>query len=88
MIPPPRAGFEPFPVDLKMKEIVETTDNFQYVERITCDSINSASRQDFEDLVRFYVVMRGVPLVIEGFQQYLDTQMFSRTWLQESDRSR
>ncbi|KAJ5718097.1 JmjC domain protein [Penicillium malachiteum] len=86
MGPPPRARFEPFPVDLDINEIVKNTPNFSYAPRILCDSINSQPKHVFEELVRLNVVMKGIPLVIEGYQSHLNQHLFSRLFLQRSDR--
>ncbi|KAJ5715006.1 uncharacterized protein N7483_012187 [Penicillium malachiteum] len=86
MGPPPRAGFEPFPVDLDIDEIVEATPNFSYAPRILCDSINAHSKHVFEELIRLNVVMKGIPLVIEGYDSHLNAHLFSRLFLQRCDR--
>ena len=79
-----RALFEPFPPDLNIDEVVETTSNFEFAMRITCDSIDAEPLEDFEKLVLYYVILLGVPLVIEGFQERLDKQLFSRKWLRQN----
>ncbi|KAJ5949733.1 hypothetical protein N7454_001317 [Penicillium verhagenii] len=88
MTPPSRAIFEPFPTHLNLAELVETTHNFEFAKRITCQSIDGQPREDFDKLVLFHVIMLGEPLVIEGFHEYLDKPLFSSKWLQQNCQNR
>lgn len=80
----PRAVFEPFPPNLDIGDLVDSTPNFNFAWRITCDSIDENPREDFEQLVLFHVILGGRPLVIEGFQERLDKFLFSEKWLRQN----
>jgi hypothetical protein len=84
---PPRATFEPFPTDLNVKDLVETTDHFEFARRISCDAIDILPLEEFDKLVRYHVTMLGMPLVIEGFYKHLDKRLFSSKWLQKNGQS-
>jgi hypothetical protein len=81
-------AFEPMSPLLDIDEIVDSTPNFQLAMRVTCDSIKEFPLEDFERLVLYQVVLSGRPLVIEGFQEYLDNNLFSEKWLQEKYASK
>lgn len=85
---PPRASFEPFPTHLDVKELVETTDNFVFAARISYEAVDTLPREDFDNLVRYHVIMLGVPLVVEGFYEHLDKRLFSSRWLQKNGQSK
>jgi hypothetical protein len=76
-------AFEPLSPELDINQVVENTPNFEYAMRVTCDSISNQSLEDFEKLVLYQTVLSGKPLVIEGFQSYIDSQLFSTKWLGE-----
>lgn len=76
-------AFAPMPPDLDVAEVVESSPRFEFVMRITCDTINEMSLEDFEKLVLHQVVLSGKPLVVEGFQTYMDSHIFSEKWLRE-----
>lgn len=78
-----RAAFKPFPPDIIVDETVKTISNFEFARRITCDGIDSMAREDFASLVHHWVVKLGRPLVIEGFKDRLDKELFSSEWLQK-----
>ena len=78
-----RAVFEPFPPHLNIADVVESTPTFEFVPRIACDAIDQWPCEDFERLVFVRVVQLGLPLVIEGFQDRLDQNLFSEKWLRE-----
>ena len=90
MIQRARMGFEPFAPALDLQHEVDTTPNFRFAARINCHALDRFPREEFERLVLFHVVLCGVPLVIEGFQGYLDRGLFSEHWLQQkySDKSK
>lgn len=77
----PRASFEPLPPDLDLRELVENTPNFQYVDRISCDTIEERGIELFEKLVLLHVVINGKPLVIDGYENRLDPNTFTSRWL-------
>ncbi|RAL05690.1 putative JmjC domain protein [Aspergillus ibericus CBS 121593] len=77
----PRAAFEPLSPDLDLKSLVEATPNFEYAARIHCDAIDENGLEIFEKLVLLHVVRGGKPLVVEGFDRWLDGSIFSEKWL-------
>lgn len=80
----PRASFEPIPPDFDLRELVENTDNFQYVDRISVDTIAEQGIEQFEKLVLLHVVIGGKPLVIDGFEDRLDPWIFTEKWLRDN----
>lgn len=74
-------AFEPLPPLLDIHQVVESTPNFEFAMRITCDTIDEFPLEDLEKLVLFQVVLSGRPLVIEGFHQRFDQGLFSEKWL-------
>lgn len=76
-----RAAFVPFPTNLDIKEFVNSRENIVFATRITCDSIDEYPLEDFENLVYTHVIRLGKPLVIEGFDERLNQNMFSADWL-------
>ena len=80
----PRALFEPISPDLNLEELVESAPNFEFVHRIHCDTIAQEGAEVFEDLVLFNVILRGIPIVIEGFNERLDSSVFSKNWLKKN----
>ncbi|KAJ6122532.1 hypothetical protein N7512_004997 [Penicillium capsulatum] len=79
-----RSKFEPFPPHLDVAQVVESTPSFEFATRITCDAIDDSSPEDFQRLIYLNVVVLGLPLVIEGFQERLDKSLFSKDWLRET----
>ncbi|KAL0263006.1 hypothetical protein SLS55_001981 [Diplodia seriata] len=77
----PRASFEPIPPDFDVQALVENTENFQYVDRISVDVIQEQGIEKFEKLVLLHVVIGGKPLVIDGFEDLLDPWTFTPEWL-------
>lgn len=77
----PCAAFEPLSPDLDLAALVDSTPNFEYVARIHCDAIDENGLESFEKLVWLHVVLRGKPLVVEGFNQRFDRSIFSEKWL-------
>jgi hypothetical protein len=80
----PRASFEPIPPDFDLRELVESTDNFQYVDRISCDTIEEQGLENFEKLILLHVIIGGKPLVVDGFEDRLDPWTFTPKWLQDN----
>ncbi|KAJ5150564.1 uncharacterized protein N7500_010753 [Penicillium coprophilum] len=79
-----RLAFEPLSPLLNIKEVVESTPNFDFAMEITCDSIDKFPLEDFEKLVLYQVVLSGRPLVIRGLKDCLDKDLFSEKWLREN----
>lgn len=86
----PRAAFEPIPPDFDVRELVENTEKFQYVDRISVDMIKHQGVEQFEKLVLLHVVIGGKPLVVDGFEDVLDPWTFTPEWLTANcgDKSR
>ncbi|KAE9965238.1 hypothetical protein EG328_009887 [Venturia inaequalis] len=80
----PRASFEPIAPDFDLRELVETTENFQYVDRISCDTIEEQGLEQFEKLILLHVVIGGKPLVVDGFEEKLDPWTFTPKWLKDN----
>lgn len=79
-----RSKFEPFPPHLDVAQLVESTPPFQFASRIACDAIDQYPPEDFQRLIFLNVVVLGLPLVIEGFEERLDKNLFSEKWLRQS----
>jgi len=79
-----RAAFKPFPPDIIVDDTVKAIANFEFARRITCDGVDSVAREEFVSLVHHWVVRLGRPLVIEGFKDRLDKELFSTEWLQKN----
>lgn len=80
----PRAAFEPIAPDFDIKALVESNQNFSYVDRISCDMIDQQGLAAFEKLVRLHVIIGGKPLVIDGFEDRLDPWTFTPRWLRDN----
>lgn len=80
----PRASFEPIAPDFDLGELVENTENFQYVDRISVEAIAEQGLEQFEKLVLLHVVIGGKPLVIDGFEDRLDPWIFTEKWLRDN----
>jgi hypothetical protein len=80
----PRASFKPIPPDFDLRQLVEIHENFQYVDRISVDTIPEQGIEQFEKLVLLHVIIGGKPLVIDGFEERLDPLIFSEKWLRDN----
>lgn len=80
----PRASFEPIPPNFDLKRLVESTPNFSYVDRISCDMIDTQGLAAFEKLILLHVIIGGKPLVIDGFEDRLDPWTFTPKWLRDN----
>lgn len=80
----PRASFEPIAPTFDLKELVEKTPNFSYVDRISCEMIEQQGLASFEKLVTMHVIVGGKPLVIDGFEDLLDPWTFTPKWLRDN----
>lgn len=81
----PQAQFVPISPDLDLDALVENTDNFDYVTRISTEKLQEHSIQSFEALVLAVVIQSGKPLVIEDWpEKSLPPWLFSRQWLEEN----
>jgi len=80
----PRASFEPLPPEFDVRALVEETTGFQYVDRISCETIEEQGLEQFEKLVLLHVIIGGKPLVIDGFEEKLDPWNMSARWLRDN----
>ena len=80
----PRAAFEPIPPDIDLYDLVESTQNFEFVVRIHCDAIDKQGLESFEKLVLLHVILGGKPLVVEGYETRLESRIFSEPWLRDN----
>ncbi|KAL4911665.1 hypothetical protein BDW62DRAFT_59855 [Aspergillus aurantiobrunneus] len=79
----PRAAFEPVSPNLDVADLMKFAPNFEEVVRIRCDAIDENGLENFEKLVLLHVIVRGLPLVVEGFDKKLDNAIFSEKWLND-----
>ncbi|KAL4740157.1 hypothetical protein BDV11DRAFT_102477 [Aspergillus similis] len=77
----PRAAFEPISPALDVAGLIKSSPNFEEAVRIHCDAIDENGLENFEKLVLLHVIVRGLPLVVEGFDKKLDNAIFSVRWL-------
>ncbi|KAF2718250.1 hypothetical protein K431DRAFT_287873 [Polychaeton citri CBS 116435] len=77
----PRASFEPVSPHFDVKSLVESQNNFQYVDRISVNMIDQQGLANFEKLVLLHVIIGGKPLIIDGFEERLDPWTFTPRWL-------
>jgi hypothetical protein len=77
----PQAAFEPLSPNLDVPDLIRSTPNFEEAVRIPCDAIDENGLENFEKLVLLHVIVRGLPLVVEGFEKKLDSAIFSEKWL-------
>ena len=80
----PQAKFDPIPPDLDLYGLVERCANFEWVLRISTHQIRNIGPEEFEKLVLLHVVNGGKPLVIEGWDEVLDTNLFNVDWLEKT----
>lgn len=80
----PQAKFDPIPPDLDLHDLVERTTNFHWVTRISTQRIRNLSPSDFERLILKHVIENGRPLVIEGWNKALPSNLFSVQWLENT----
>lgn len=80
----PQAQFVPISPDFNLKALVDSTNNFDDVTRVSTELLKEHSIQQFEALVLAAVIQGGKPLVIEGWGQSLPPWLFSRKWLEDN----
>lgn len=78
------AVFEPIAPDWDLDALVEETPNFTYVDRISCDMIDSQGMDRFDKLILLHVVIGGKPLIIDQYHTRLDPWTFSAKWLEDN----
>ncbi|KAI1634712.1 hypothetical protein F4809DRAFT_617464 [Biscogniauxia mediterranea] len=80
----PQAKFDPIPPDLDLYSLVDRTPNFDWVVRISTSQIRRLGPSGFETLVQLHVIKGGRPLVIEGWNKVLPSDLFSAKWLEKT----
>ena len=80
----PCAAFEPISPHFDVRALVESTSNFEWVVRIHADMIDHHGLENFEKLVLIHVILKGQPLVIEGYHERLDQWTFTLHWLRDN----
>ena len=70
--------------EFDLATLVETTDNFDYVTRLSTEKLKEHSIQSFEALILAVVVQSGKPLVIEDWGENLPLWPFSKEWLESN----
>ncbi|KAM0282815.1 hypothetical protein ACHAQH_002819 [Verticillium albo-atrum] len=78
----PQARFDPISPDLDLYGLVDRCANFEWVVRISIHQIRNLGPEEFEKLVMLQVINGGKPLVIEGWNEVLPKDIFSREWLE------
>lgn len=80
----PQAQFVPISPDFDLATLVESTDNFDYVTRLSTEKLKEHSIQSFEALILAVVIQSGKPLVIEDWGESLPPWLFSKEWLEKN----
>ncbi len=73
----------PISPDFDLAALVENSNNFDYVTRLSTKKLKEHSIQSFEALVLAVVIQSGKPLVIEDWGESLPPWLFSRKWLED-----
>ncbi|KAF2665361.1 hypothetical protein BT63DRAFT_482311 [Microthyrium microscopicum] len=86
----PRASFEPISTDLDINQLVEETPNFEFCNRLSFTEIERSPEglERFERMVREVCINKGLPLVIDGFEEKLDAWAFTPKWLIDNHGSK
>ncbi|KAH7351039.1 hypothetical protein BKA65DRAFT_250034 [Rhexocercosporidium sp. MPI-PUGE-AT-0058] len=80
----PQAQFVPISPEFDLATLVESTDNFDYVTRLSTEKLKEHSIQSFEALILAVVIQSGKPLVIEDWGDSLPPWLFSKEWLESN----
>ena len=80
----PQAQFVPISPEFDLPALVKSTDNFDYVTRLSTEKLKEYSIQSFEALIHAVVIQTGKPLVIEGWSESLPSLLFSKDWLESN----
>lgn len=80
----PQAQFVPISPEFDLAALVESTDNFDYVTRLSTEKLKEHSIQSFEALILAVVIQSGKPLVIEDWAESLPSLLFSKDWLESN----
>ena len=80
----PQAQFVPISPDFDLKTLVDNTNNFDWVTRVSTETLKEHSIQSFEALILAVVIQSGKPLVIEDWGESLPPWLFSRKWLEDN----
>jgi hypothetical protein len=80
----PQAKFDPIPPDFDLHGLVDRTNHFEWVTRISAAQMRQLGPHDFERLVLIHVIHGGKPLVIEKWNSQLPKSLFSAEWLEKN----
>ncbi|KAE9375609.1 hypothetical protein N431DRAFT_556001 [Stipitochalara longipes BDJ] len=80
----PQAQFVPISPGFDLKALVDNTNNFDWVTRVSTETLKEHSIQSFEALVLAVVIQSGKPLVIEDWGGSLPPWLFNSKWLEDS----
>ena len=80
----PQAQFVPISPDFDLQALVDNTNNFDWVTRVSTETLKEHSIQSFEALVLAVVIQSGKPLVIEDWGESLPPWLYSRKWLEDT----
>lgn len=83
-----QAVFMPIAPDFDLETLVEDTPSFQYVPRISYNTLRERDTEEFEKLIIVHVIIGGKPLVIEDFHEHLPAHLFSASWLAQNEGSK
>ncbi len=78
----PQAQFVQISPEFDLSTLVESSDNFDYVTRLSTEKLKEHSIQSFEALILAVVIQSGKPLVIEDWGETLPPWLFSKDWLE------
>ncbi|KAG4428123.1 hypothetical protein IFR05_016393 [Cadophora sp. M221] len=80
----PQAQFVPISPEFDLATLVENTNNFDYVTRLSTEKLKELSIQSLEALILAVVIQSGKPLVIEDWGESLPPWLFSKEWLESN----
>ena len=74
----------PISPDFDLNSLVVSSNNFDYVTRLSTEKLKEHTIQSFEALVLAVVIQSGKPLVIEDWGASLPPWLFSSKWLEDN----
>lgn len=77
-----QAQFLPISPEFDLDSFAQSSDNINYVSRLSKEILNEHSAGSIEALVFAVVIKGGRPLVIEGWEPCLPSSLYSRQWLE------
>lgn len=80
----PQAQFVPISPDFDLQALIDSHETFDHATRIPLSVLRDHPSHQFEALVLNQVIKEGKPLVIEGWGESLDPNIFSKVWLEQN----